>query len=307
MTKIATSASQIFAHLKGLLCLHKPGGMSVGAILETLNRNVIKDLNEANPDYLQRLRKNQKIQENGGLIDYSSHPLVLGDVYEDQDIEFQLVNSVSDFTSGLLLVTVNDIITNEMLHDAMLPKQYVLDLTLGKATDNSFCHGKVLERSTFAHLKNRPQILEKAMAQICSAHQRDAFKQAGVNLQSQEAYDMAVKGLVRPVKEQAGCAIIYRMECVHFQPPKVKLKVTCINESPIYLAELSAELGLKLRTNAVLDRLQLVSYGPFATQDSILSKSMSLQQVLNNISDNHSKLLVLKQMVNQQNPTLTQI
>ena len=142
-------------------------------------------------------------------IDYSSHPLVLGNTYDDQDVEFQLVNPISDFTSGLLLVTVNDLTTNELLHEAMMPKKYLLDLILGKATDNSFSHGKVVERSSYAHLKNRPQILDKTIAQTCNAHQRDAFKQAGVNLQSQEAYEMAVKGLVKPLKEQTGCAIIY--------------------------------------------------------------------------------------------------
>ena len=198
MTKIATSASQIFAHLKGLVCLHKPKGMSCEALLNVLNQKVVEEVNELNPDYQNRIQSFKKIQKHGGLIDYSSHPLVLGDAFDDRDIEFQLVNDLTDFSSGLVLVTINDLACNEMLHDSILPKQYILSLIMGQATDNSFSHGKIVEKSSYAHLKKRPQLIEKTIAQICSSHQRDAFRQAGVNLQSQEAYAMAAKGLVRP-------------------------------------------------------------------------------------------------------------
>eukprot|EP00093_Oithona_nana_P010964 10964.XXX_314233_311586_1 [CDS] Oithona nana genome sequencing. len=174
-----------------------------------------------------------------------------------------------------------------------MPKQYILRLILGKATTNSFSHGKVLEKSSFAHLKNRPQILEKTLAQVRSAHQRDAFKQAGVNIQSQEAYELAVKGLVKPTSEREGYTIVYGLECVDFDLPYVKLKVTCINESPIYLAELCAELGLKLRTNAVLDRLHLLRYGPFTSENSLLLKHLNLQNILYNINDNQPNLDLL--------------
>ena len=72
-------------------------------------------------------------------------------------------------------------------------RQYLLKIELGKATDNSFSHGKVLEKSTYEHLKGRRQILEKSLAQIRSSHQRTAFNQAGVNMQSKQAYNLAVK------------------------------------------------------------------------------------------------------------------
>ena len=140
----------------------------------------------------------------------------------------------------------------------------------------SFADGKVLEKSTYHHIKGRPQILDKVLANIRSNHQRDAFKQAGVNLQSQKAYEMAVKGLVRPMKEHVGYTLIYGLNCILFEPPHLTLKVTCINESPIYLAEFSAELGLKMRTNAVLNSLQLVKYGPYSTENSLLLKETLL-------------------------------
>ena len=122
-----------------------------------------------------------------------SHPYVLGDVYSDHDIIFQAVNDLNDFTSGLSLVTVNDLEGFDEIRNNVVLRQYLLKIELGKATDNSFSHGKVLEKSTFEHLKGKRQIIEKQLAQIRSSHQRDAFKQAGINLQSKEAYDLAVK------------------------------------------------------------------------------------------------------------------
>ena len=294
MSKIATTPGQIYSCLKGLICLHKPSGMPVGTLLSDLNNRIMKELNDSNPEYQRRMETNRNIQEQGGLLDYSSHPLVLGDTFGDQDVELQIVNAVSDFSSGLVLVTVNDLPSTQILQDAILPKQYILSLILGRATNNSLSHGKVLEKSSFAHLKNRPQILEKTLAQVRSAHQRDAFKQAGVNMQSQEAYELAVKGLVKPTSEQEGYTIVYGLECVDFDLPHVKLKVTCINESPIYLAELCAELGLKLRTNAVLDRLHLLRYGPFSSENSLLLKHVNLQNILYNINDNQSNLDFLR-------------
>ena len=294
MSKIATTPGQIYSCLKGLICLHKPSGMPVGTLLSDLNNRIMKDLNDSDPEYQHRMETNRTIQKQGGLLDYSSHPLVLGDTFGDQDVELQIVNAASDFSSGLVLVTVNDLPSTQILQDAILPKQYILSLILGRATNNSLSHGKVLEKSSFGHLKNRPQILEKTLAQVRSAHQRDAFKQAGVNMQSQEAYELAVKGLVKPTSEQEGYTIVYGLECVDFDLPHVKLKVTCINESPIYLAELCAELGLKLRTNAVLDRLHLLRYGPFSSENSLLLKHVNLQNILYNINDNQSNLDFLR-------------
>ena len=79
--------------------------------------------------------------------------------------------------------------------------------------------------------------------------------------------------------------------------------MTCVNETAIYLAELSAELGLKLRTNAMLDQLQLVRYGPFCTEQSILPKFISVQNVLDNISDNEEKIQLLRKLTMRQNTT----
>jgi len=291
---IATSTSELWHALRGILCLHKPSGAVLKDVIKDVNDKVLKELNEANPEYAERLKLMQKIQNEQGLIDYSSHPFVLGDVYSDDDIVFQAVNNLNDFTSGISLVAVNANEDFEEIKNSVVLRQYLLKIELGKATDNSFSHGKVLEKSTYDHLKGRRSLIEKRLAQIRSSHQKTAFKQAGVHMQSKQAYNLAVKGLVRPIKEHEGYALIYGLECTHFKPPDVTLKVTCINESPVYLAEFAAELGLTLRTNAVLNGLQLIRYGPFSLENSLLLKHVNLENVIHNIYHNYTPLELIK-------------
>ena len=290
---IATTSNELWTALRGLLCLHKPSGRRFEPFVQAVNDKLIKQINDYNPDFQNRIEEIEKIQDQNGLIDYASHPHVLGDAFDNQDFIFEPINELNEFTSGLCLITVNAPEIYQAFKDQVLLRQYLLHMELGKATDNSFSHGKVLEKSTFQHLINRPQILEKQLAKIVSSHQRDAFFQAGVSLRSKEAYNLAVKGLVRPIKEHAGYTLIYGLDCVHYKPPDITLKVTCINESPIYLAEFCAELGLLLRTNAVLKALQLVRYGPFTSENTLLEKHVNLRNAIHNIYDNYETFDVL--------------
>lgn len=85
-SKLITSSSELWSYLKGVICLHKPSGMPVYELLEKVNQKILQDLNDLNPDYKERLKTLQNIQRQGGLIDYSCHPHVLGDAFYDEDI-----------------------------------------------------------------------------------------------------------------------------------------------------------------------------------------------------------------------------
>jgi len=64
----------------------------------------------------------------------------------------------------------------------------------------SFVDGKLVEKATFDHLIGRPQVLDRTLASIRASHQRSSFLCNKVNLQSQEAYELAAKGPIRPDK-----------------------------------------------------------------------------------------------------------
>ena len=70
---IATSTSELWHALRGLLCLHKPSGAILKDVIKDVNDKVLKDLNDANPEYAERLKSMEKIQNDQGLIDYSRY------------------------------------------------------------------------------------------------------------------------------------------------------------------------------------------------------------------------------------------
>lgn len=256
-------------------------------MLNDINAKIVSELNHNNPETNERYESIEIVQNQGGLIDYSSHPNVLGDGYDTNDIELEAINDLSEFASGLSLISVNAPGLAETIRSDIPLRQYLLQTQVGKATDNSFCHGKVVEKSTWNHLQGRPQLLEKHLATIRSSHQRDAFRQAGVDLRSIEAYKLALQGLVKPTKEHPGATLIYGLECIKYKLPHISLRVTCVNESPIYLAEFVSELGRRLRTNAVLNGMNLIKYGPFSSANALLIKDVNLQNIINNIDNNH--------------------
>ena len=49
------------------------------------------------------------------------------------------------------------------------------------------------------------------------------YRVCGVDLQSQEAYDLAAGGLLRPRVNKATYPTIYNIKCIHFQPPDFTL------------------------------------------------------------------------------------
>ena len=68
---VATSTGELWQALRGILCLHKPSGAVLKDVIKDVNDKVLKQLNEANPEYAERLKSIQNIQNNQGLIDYS--------------------------------------------------------------------------------------------------------------------------------------------------------------------------------------------------------------------------------------------
>ena len=107
-------------------------------------------------------------------------------------------------------------------------------------------------------------------------------------MQSQEAYEIACRGPVRP--ENLSDGLIYNIKCVKYKPPDFTLDVTSIGTNAEYLAALVHEIGKRLKTHAVTSSVRLLRYGYFDLSSALLQKHCDLQNVLQNISDNEVKL-----------------
>lgn len=279
-----TLASEAWHSLRGLVCVHKHSGVALRTLQFKLQQKLLSDLN-----CMQR--SSDEVEGRHvvyGLVtaDYSRHRLVLGPGFEASDLTVYPVNFPGYKVGGLTLFAINNVGLCKKFKSLRMPRRYVVKMELGKATDTCWANGgQVLEKSTFDHLVGRPQILAKAMASIRSSYQKVSFKVAKVGLQTQEAYELASKGLVRPSEGgEAMPPIIYGLECLSYKPPHVTLGVTCVYESQEFLAGFVHELGLQLRTNACCEAINLVKYGPVCSQHSLLLKHCDLQNVFDNMA-----------------------
>lgn len=50
-----------------------------------------------------------------------------------------------------------------------------------------------------------------------ASHKRKTFEMCGIDLQSQSAYDLAVKGRVRP--DNVTVPVLYSIKCIQFDRP----------------------------------------------------------------------------------------
>ena len=85
-------------------------------------------------------------------------------------------------------------------------------------------------------------------------------------MQSQEGYELASRGLLRP-KDTHTRAQIYSIRCIDLSRPIFKIEVHTINESTLFLRNLIHEIGMRLRTYAVCMQIRRTQYG-FVSYDS---------------------------------------
>uniref|UniRef100_V5H7B7 Putative pseudouridine synthase n=1 Tax=Ixodes ricinus TaxID=34613 RepID=V5H7B7_IXORI len=105
--------------------------------------------------------------------------------------------------------------------------------------------------------------MERLLSSIQATHQVQAFKYSGVRMDSQEAYELAAAGTVRPADKSP--MLIYNIRCTEFDLPFFTLEVSCLNENASYLLQLVHDIGLRLRSCALCHRVRQVRYGQVRT------------------------------------------
>ncbi|XP_070452846.1 pseudouridylate synthase TRUB2, mitochondrial isoform X2 [Equus przewalskii] len=105
------------------------------------------------------------------------------------------------------------------MYNAHLTKDYTVRGLLGKATDD-FCEdGRLVEKTTYDHVTREK--LDRILALIQGSHQKALVMYSSLDLQTQEAYEMAVRGLIRPTDKSP--MLITGIRCLHFAPPEFLL------------------------------------------------------------------------------------
>ncbi|XP_053354955.1 mitochondrial mRNA pseudouridine synthase TRUB2 [Clarias gariepinus] len=285
---MATQAARLLRKLDGLFAVYKPQGVHWKLVRDTVETNLLKAVNSCPAAAPQRSVVHFQLVPSGdcssssqltatksNLPALADHPLVTGPRFHK--IRVGVGHRLDAFSSGVLVLGLGRGNTAlESLYRSHVTREYTLEGEFGMAT-NDFTHtGRVLERSTFDHVTNDK--LERVLAMIQGANQKALIMYSRVDLNTQEAYELAVKGHFRP--QDKSPPILTGLRCVSFKPPQFKLEVQCVNETQQFLRKLVHEVGLELRTNAVCTKLRRTRDGPFKMEDALTHHHWTAKDIL---------------------------
>ncbi|KFP69384.1 putative tRNA pseudouridine synthase 2, partial [Acanthisitta chloris] len=184
--------------------------------------------------------------------------------------------------SGVFVLGIghgNKLLTD--LYNCHLTKVYTVAGLFGKATDDFSDTGKLIEKTTFDHITREK--LERILAVIQGTNHKALLMYSNIDMKSQEAYELAVRGLIRPMEKSP--PIITAIRCLRFAPPEFHLEIHCLHETQQYLRKIVHEIGLELKSSAVCTQVRRIRDGVFTLDDALPRTQWDLQSVRNAIQN----------------------
>ncbi|MCX8027313.1 MAG: tRNA pseudouridine(55) synthase TruB [Thermodesulfovibrionales bacterium] len=169
--------------------------------------------------------------------------------------------TLDPLATGVLLIATNEA-TKVLPYLVGLDKEYIFTAQLGIITDTYDSEGRIVEQRDFRSVDERAiiKILEGFKGEITQKPPIfSALKHKGKPL-----YEYARSGMTINVKERA--VKIYDIELIHFEPPNIRIKVSC--STGTYIRSLCHDIGLALGTGAHVIELIRTRVGNFTIQDS---------------------------------------
>ncbi|XP_043575750.1 mitochondrial mRNA pseudouridine synthase TRUB2 isoform X2 [Chiloscyllium plagiosum] len=258
---MAGGSRSALLRLHGVFAVYKPPGIHWKRTRDTVESKLLNELNTLEqPVIQQQIRFVPSLinNENGNETQLTvtqvpvlaSHPRVLG------------VGNGNKQLNGL--------------HHCHLTKEYIVKGSFGTATEDFSNTGRVIERTTYDHITQ--DRLERIIAVVQGSHQRALLTYSDVDLKSQEAYELASRGLLRPMNKSP--PIITAIRCVHFSPPSFTLEIQCLHETQQYLRKLVHEIGLELRSSAVCTHVRRTRDGIFTVDNTLIRTQWDLPSIL---------------------------
>lgn len=160
-------------------------------------------------------------------------------------------------------------------------RAYHITGRLGIATDNNLPDSHVIVKAEYKHVyADRVGALASSLQ---ASHQRKMFELSGVDIQSQAAYELACKGLIRPSNNSQ--PVIYGIKLVEFHKPYFTLEVHAANESESFLATLINEMGIELKSVAHCTALRCIRHGKFGVENALLRHAWNLPGIVRNLRE----------------------
>ncbi|XP_078498183.1 pseudouridylate synthase TRUB2, mitochondrial isoform X3 [Lissotriton helveticus] len=302
LQKTGLYAPSVRRSLQGLFAVYKPPGVHWKLVRDAVETNLLKDLNTLKqPAPLKQVRflleggegkessSTELTLKASTLPVLADHPLGMSNVKGPNYTQLKVgaghrldVKSSGVFVLGLGHGT--KLLTN--IYNAHFTKDYTVCGLFGKATDDFSDTGRLVEKTTYDHIIRDK--LERILAVIQGTHQKALLAYSGIDLKSQEAYELAVEGLLRPLDKSP--PIITGLRCLHFDPPEFTLKVQCLNETQQYLRKVVHEIGLELKSSAVCTHVRRTRDSFFGLDDALLRTHWNLDNILKAIEDSRPRV-----------------
>lgn len=151
----------------------------------------------------------------------------------------------------------------------------------GTQTESNFAGSLVTLKASYDHV--RPGRLNALLATMQSQYQKSMFDVSGVDLQSEEAYELACKGLIRP--KDATQYVIYGIKCINLVRNNFTVEINCMNATESKLAHLVNQIALDMRTVAHCTKIRRTRVGYFTYENALLRSQWHLPEILQNIAD----------------------
>ncbi|XP_075416825.1 pseudouridylate synthase TRUB2, mitochondrial [Tenrec ecaudatus] len=273
------------ARLHGLFATYKPPGLKWELLRNTVEMQLLKGLNAGPPPAPEQrvhflLGPMEGSQEKELTLTASSvpslinHPLVCGPQFTS--LKVGVGHRLDANASGVLVLGVGQgrrLLTD--MYNAHLTKDYTVRGLLGRATDDFSADGKLVEKTTFDHVTREK--LDRILAMIQGSHQKALVTYSNLDLKTQEAYEMAVSGFIRPMNKSP--MLITSIRCLHFAPPEFLLEVQCMHETQKQLRKLVHEIGLELKSTAVCSQVRRTRDGFFTLDDALLRTQWDIHSI----------------------------
>ncbi|KAM6337514.1 pseudouridylate synthase TRUB2, mitochondrial [Alca torda] len=274
----------------GLFAVYKPAGVAWGRVREAVETRLLRELNAAPgrpPRQHVRFLPAPDEGDGGatGLVAarvpvLADHPLVRGPRF--RRLKVGAGHRLDVKASGVFVLGIghgNKLLTD--LYNCHLTKVYTVGGLFGKATDDFSDTGKLVEKTTFDHVTREK--LERILAVIQGTNRKALLMHSNIDMKTQEAYELAVKGLIRPMGKSP--PIITAIRCFQFTLPEFQLEIHCLHETQQYLRKIVHEIGLELKSSAVCTQVRRIRDGVFTLDDALLRSQWNLQSIQSAIWD----------------------
>ncbi|XP_063072551.1 mitochondrial mRNA pseudouridine synthase TRUB2 [Engraulis encrasicolus] len=290
------AALRAFRKFEGLFAIYKPPGVHWKLVRDTIETHLLKELNafqrapkqevrfQALPSGETDVTKELTIAATQLPVLSTSHH-VRGPRY--RTLKVGVGHRLDAGSSGVLVLGVGH--GNKALeefYNSPITRDYTLEGEFGMATDDFTETGRVIERTTFEHVNLEK--IEMILAVIQGGHQKALISYSGVDLQSQEAYELASRGMLYPHGKSP--PILLALRCTRFQPPHFTLEVRCVNETQGYLRKLVHEVGLELRSSSVCTGVRRTRDGTFGIREALTRQHWTASDIQRAIKASRSMI-----------------